>query len=53
MQLSQKRGEAVMNAMVEKFGVNPEQLRIVAVGSQQQKFDKAQLNRVVVIEDQE
>jgi outer membrane protein OmpA-like peptidoglycan-associated protein len=53
MQLSQKRGEAVMNAMVEKFGVNPEQLRIVAVGSQEQKFDKAQLNRVVVIEDQE
>jgi hypothetical protein len=28
-------------------------LRIVAVGSQEQKFDKAQLNRVVVIEDQE
>ena len=53
MELSQKRGEAVMNAMVEKFGVNPEQLRIVAVGSQEQKFDKAQLNRVVVIEDQE
>ncbi len=53
MQLSQKRGEAVYKAMVEQFGVNPEQLRIVAVGSQQQKFDKAQLNRVVVIEDQE
>ncbi len=53
MQLSQKRGEAVYKAMVEQFGVNPDQLRIVAVGSQQQKFDKAQLNRVVVIEDQE
>jgi outer membrane protein OmpA-like peptidoglycan-associated protein len=53
MQLSQKRGEAVYKAMVEQFGVNPEQLRIVAVGSQQQKFYKAQLNRVVVIEDQE
>ena len=53
MQLSQKRGEAVYNAMVEKFGVNPEQLRIMAVGSQEQKFDNAQLNRVVVIEDQE
>ena len=53
MQLSQKRGDAVYKAMVEKFGVNPDQLRIVAVGSQQQKFDKAQLNRVVVIEDQD
>ena len=53
MKLSQMRGEAVYKAMVGKFGVNPEQLRIEAVGSQQQKFEGAQLNRVVVIEDQE
>lgn len=53
MKLSQKRGEAVYKAMVEKFGVKPEQLQVIAVGSTQQKFDKAQLNRVVVIEDQE
>ena len=53
MQLSQKRGEAVYKAMVETFGVNPDQLRIQAVGSSEQKFDGAQLNRVVIFEDQE
>lgn len=53
MELSKKRGEAVYNAMVEKYGVSPDQLRIEAVGSSQQKFDGAQLNRVVVIEDKE
>lgn len=53
MKLSQKRGEAVYNAMVGKFGVDPQQLRIEAVGSTLQKFDGAPLNRVVVIEDQE
>ena len=53
MELSQKRGEAVYKAMVETFGVNPDQLRIQAVGSSEQKFDGAQLNRVVIFEDQE
>lgn len=53
MKLSKARGDAVYKAMVEKFGVNPDQLRIEAVGSSQQKFTGAQLNRVVVIEDQE
>lgn len=53
MKLSQKRGEAVYNVLVEKYGVNADQLKIDAVGSSQQKFDGAQLNRVVVIEDKE
>ena len=53
MKLSQKRGDAVYKALVEKYGVDPQQLRVQAVGSTQQKFDGAQLNRVVVIEDQE
>jgi outer membrane protein OmpA-like peptidoglycan-associated protein len=53
MALSQKRGEAVHKVLVEKYGVDPSQLRIYAVGSSQQKFDSAQLNRVVVIEDNE
>lgn len=53
MKLSQKRGEAVQKVLVEKFGVNPAQLTIQAVGSSEQKFDGAQLNRVVVIEDVE
>ena len=53
MALSHKRGEAVHKVLVEKYGVDPSQLRIDAVGSSQQKFDSAQLNRVVVIEDNE
>ena len=53
MELSKKRGDAVYKVMVEKFGVSPDQLRIEAVGSTQQKFNGAPLNRVVVIEDQE
>lgn len=53
MKLSQKRGEAVKKVLVEKYGLDSQQLRIEAVGSSVQKFDGAQLNRVVVIEDQE
>lgn len=53
MELSQKRGEAVYKVMTEKYGVSEGQLRIDAVGSSVQKFDGAQLNRVVVIEDKE
>lgn len=50
--LSVKRGEAVMKALVD-MGVNPDQLRIEAVGSSEQRFNGAQLNRVVVIQDNE
>ena len=53
MELSQKRGQAVYKVMTEKYGISPDQLRIDAVGSSVQKFDGAQLNRVVVIEDKE
>ena len=53
MQLSQKRGEAVYDVLVKKYGVKPEQLNIDAVGAQQQKFAEPQLNRVVVIEDKD
>jgi outer membrane protein OmpA-like peptidoglycan-associated protein len=51
--LSQQRGEAVFDVLVKKYGVNPEQLNIEAVGGTQQKFDEPQLNRVVVIEDKD
>ncbi len=51
--LSQKRGEVVFDTLVKKFGVNPEQLSIDAVGATQQKFGEPQLNRVVVIEDKD
>lgn len=53
MELSHKRGQAVYKVMTEKYGISPDQLRIDAVGSSVQKFDGAQLNRVVVIEDKE
>ncbi len=53
MELSQKRGQAVYKVMTEKYGISPDQLRVDAVGSSVQKFDGAQLNRVVVIEDKE
>lgn len=53
MELSQKRGEAVYKVLVDKYGIDPSQLKIDAVGSSQQKFNGAQLNRVVVIEDKE
>ncbi|MBE6229260.1 MAG: OmpA family protein [Bacteroidales bacterium] len=49
--LSEKRGNAVFEALTQKFGVAPEQLTIQAVGSSDQRFSGAALNRVVVIED--
>lgn len=49
--LSQRRGEAVFDLLVGKFGINPSQLEIRAVGSSEQMFDGAACNRVVVIEN--
>ena len=51
MKLSQKRGEVVFNTLVQKYGVNPDQLKIDAVGATQQMFGEPQLNRVAIIED--
>lgn len=53
LKLSQKRGEAVYNALIQKFGISPDQLKIQAVGSSEQRFKGEQLNRVVIIEDNE
>ncbi|MEF9931693.1 MAG: OmpA family protein [Bacteroidales bacterium] len=53
LKLSQRRGEAVYNALINKFGINPNQLKIEAVGSSEQRFNGAQLNRVVIIQDNE
>ena len=49
--LSEKRGEAVFNLLVGKFGIDPSQLEVRAVGSSEQMFDGAACNRVVVIEN--
>lgn len=49
--LSEKRGEAVFNLLVGKFGIDPSQLEVRAVGSSEQMFGGAACNRVVVIEN--
>jgi len=48
--LSEDRVNRVYDALVNKFGVNPSQLQKIAFGDEQQPFDKAPLNRVVIIE---
>lgn len=48
--LSEKRGQAIFKALTDK-GVDPGQLTIQAVGSSEQRFNGAALNRVVVIEN--
>lgn len=51
--LSEKRGQAVYDALTQRYNVNPEQLTIQAVGSSDQRFKGASFNRVVIIEDNE
>lgn len=48
--LSEDRANAVYNALVNKFGVNPSQLEVIAKGSENEPFDKPVLNRVVILE---
>jgi outer membrane protein OmpA-like peptidoglycan-associated protein len=50
MQLSQQRANAVYDALVNKFGVDPDQLEVIAKGEENEPFDKPVLNRVVVLE---
>ncbi len=50
MQLSQDRANAVYDALVNKFGVSPDQLEVIAKGDENEPFDKPILNRVVVLE---
>ena len=40
-----------MVSIVVSYGVSPSRLKIHAVGSSEQKFPGAPLNRVVIIED--
>ncbi len=47
--LSEKRGKAVFEALTNKFGVNPEQLEINAVGANDQVFNTPSFNRVVIV----
>ena len=47
--LSEKRAQAVFDALVAE-GVNPNQLEKVAMGGTDPMFEKAYLNRVVILE---
>lgn len=48
--LSQDRANHVYDALVNKFGVNPNQLEVIAKGDENEPFDKPVLNRVVILE---
>jgi outer membrane protein OmpA-like peptidoglycan-associated protein len=50
MQLSQRRAQAVMNALVNKYGINPDRLAIQAEGSNVQPYDVNNWNRIVIFE---
>ena len=47
--LSEKRAQAVYDALIAE-GVNPNQLEKVAMGGTDPMFEKAYLNRVVIME---
>lgn len=48
MQLSKRRAEAVQNALVNKYGINPDRLSIDAEGSEVQPYDVNNWNRIVI-----
>lgn len=48
--LSQKRAEFVLDILVNKYGLARDRFTIKAVGSSDNRFKEAQLNRVVIIE---
>jgi outer membrane protein OmpA-like peptidoglycan-associated protein len=49
-QISEARAESVRKALIEKGGVNPEQLEIKAMGDRLNPFKLPEMNRVVIIE---
>ncbi len=50
MKLSQDRANRVYDVLVNKFGVNPSQLEVIAKGDENEPFDKPILNRVVILD---
>ncbi|MFA6334718.1 MAG: OmpA family protein [Bacteroidales bacterium] len=50
MKLSKDRANRVYDALVNKFGVNPNQLEVIAKGDENEPFNKPVLNRVVILE---
>lgn len=49
--LSEKRANKVYDVLVNKFGVNPSQLEVIAKGDKDEPFGKPVLNRVVIVEN--
>ena len=49
--LSEKRANRVYDVLVNKFGVNPSQLEVIAKGDKDEPFGKPALNRVVIVEN--
>jgi outer membrane protein OmpA-like peptidoglycan-associated protein len=50
MKLSKDRANRVYDALVNKFGVNPGQLEVIAKGDADEPFAKPVLNRVVILQ---
>jgi len=50
MRLSKERATHVYEALVNKFGVNPGQLEIIAKGDENEPFGKPILNRVAILD---
>jgi len=48
--LSEQRAKNVFDALVNKFGVNPSQLEVIAKGDREEPYNRPVLNRVVIIE---
>ncbi|MDE6196366.1 MAG: OmpA family protein [Muribaculaceae bacterium] len=48
MELSKRRAEAVRDALVNKYGINPDRLSLSAEGSDVQPYDVNNWNRIVI-----
>lgn len=53
MGLSKRRAEAVRDALVNKYGINPDRLAIDAEGSEVQPYDVNNWNRIVIFNNAE
>jgi outer membrane protein OmpA-like peptidoglycan-associated protein len=49
--LSERRASKVYDILVNKFGVSPSQLEVIAKGDKDEPFGKPVLNRVVIVEN--
>ena len=51
MRLSEKRARNVADALIKKFGVNPNQLEVIGMGGVDGLYNgDIQLNRVAIVE---